>query len=106
MLSQEKEIVVTLTPEHFWEDWRLVGQYDRRTHQLIDLLVLPPEMSCPVDSRGYYCLLMFNGSIRDTLKLRGITNIDRAIVWIFDQRGTEIELRRIPHPLDPSIAFP
>jgi hypothetical protein len=102
MLSQEKHIVVTVTPEHFWEDWRLVGQYDRRTNELVDLLILPPQMACPADSRGYYCLLMLNGSIRETLRLRGIANVDRAIVWIFDRNGQELELRRIRNSLDPS----
>jgi hypothetical protein len=98
MSTRNKQIVVQITPEQFWEDWRLVGVYDRRTNELADLRVLPPHMACPADGRYGYCLLLFNGTIRDTLRLRGITNIDRAIVWIFDRSGQEVELRRIGPP--------
>ncbi|BAC91989.1 glr4048 [Gloeobacter violaceus PCC 7421] len=90
MFSQNRKIVVTVKPEHFHKEWRLVGKFHRRTNELLELLVMPPEVTCPADARQYYCLLMLNGSIRDTLRLRGLNNLDRPLTWTFDSGGQEL----------------
>ncbi|MBC8122459.1 MAG: hypothetical protein H7Y22_11545 [Gemmatimonadaceae bacterium] len=93
MLSKAGELHVTVTPRHFQEDWRLVGQYSRRTNELKDLTLLPPNASCPADARESYCLLLFCGGIQESLRLRGVESLNEPIVWIFDRSGKELEMR-------------
>ncbi len=90
MLSQERKISVTVEPEHVNQDWRLVGKFHRRTNMLIELAVMPPGVACPANARDYYCLLMLNGSLRESLKLRGLSSLSQPLTWTFDTLGQEI----------------
>ncbi|AGY59209.1 hypothetical protein [Gloeobacter kilaueensis] len=90
MLSQKRKIAVTISPEQYRREWRLVGKFHRRTNELLELVAMPPETTCPANARDYYCLLLTGGSIRESLHLRGVNALEQPLTWTFDSFGHEL----------------
>lgn len=94
-VSRNQGLKLLVTPKHFREDWRLSGNYDRRTNELIDLALLPPGSPCQLDAKTGYCLLLLSGSVQESLKLRGITKLEVPMVWTFDRQGQTVSLQPV-----------